>query len=38
MLMAEIDVEETTFMTDKSNRSKGMLWFLDAGFSNHVWK
>nr|GEX54536.1 hypothetical protein [Tanacetum cinerariifolium] len=36
MLMAEIDVEETAFMADASDRSKGMLWFLDSGCSNHM--
>ncbi|GJW21496.1 putative RNA-directed DNA polymerase [Tanacetum coccineum] len=36
MLMAEIDVEETAFMADASDESKGMLWFLDSGCSNHM--
>ncbi|GJU99983.1 putative RNA-directed DNA polymerase [Tanacetum coccineum] len=38
MLMAEINMEESesVFMANTSGESKGMMWFLDSGCSNHM--
>nr|GEZ46261.1 hypothetical protein [Tanacetum cinerariifolium] len=38
MLMAEINMEESesVFMANTSGESKGLMWFLDSGCSNHM--
>nr|GEU60672.1 hypothetical protein [Tanacetum cinerariifolium] len=36
MLMAKINMEESSFMADATRENKGMLWFLDSGCSIHM--
>nr|GFC36691.1 retrovirus-related Pol polyprotein from transposon TNT 1-94 [Tanacetum cinerariifolium] len=36
MLMADGGVEENGFMAQRKSESKGLLWFLDSGCSNHM--
>lgn len=34
--MSEANMEDTTFMAYTPEESKGMMWFLDSGCSNHM--